>query len=104
MVAAPEGFADAVKKARKKFIGPSGKAMRLLGDKVSARRLMMKAGVPVVPGTEGEVDAEEAARVAKEIGFPVMVKAAAGGGGKGIRLVHEASELVNALRVSASEA
>ncbi len=97
-------FADAVKKAKKKFIGPSGKAMRLLGDKVSARRLMMKAGVPVVPGTEGEVEAKEAARVAKEIGFPVMVKAAAGGGGKGIRLVQEASELENALRVAASEA
>ncbi|MCH7698948.1 MAG: acetyl-CoA carboxylase biotin carboxylase subunit [Chloroflexi bacterium] len=97
-------FADAVKKARKKFIGPSGKAMRLLGDKVSARRLMLKAGVPVVPGTEGEVEAKEAARVAKEIGFPVMVKAAAGGGGKGIRLVQEASELENALRVAASEA
>ncbi len=97
-------FADAVRKARKKFIGPSGKAMRLLGDKVSARRLMMKAGVPVVPGTEGEVDAKEAARVAKEIGFPVMVKAAAGGGGKGIRLVHEASELENALKMASSEA
>ena len=97
-------FADAVRKARKKFIGPSGRAMRLLGDKVSARRLMQKAGVPVVPGTEGEVDAEEAARVAKEIGFPVMVKAAAGGGGKGIRLVHEASELENALKMASSEA
>ena len=97
-------FADAVRKARKKFIGPSGKAMRLLGDKVSARRLMQKAGVPVVPGTEGEVDAKEAARVAKEIGFPVMVKAAAGGGGKGIRLVHEASELENALKMASSEA
>ncbi|MCI0855721.1 MAG: acetyl-CoA carboxylase biotin carboxylase subunit [Chloroflexi bacterium] len=97
-------FADAVRKARKKFIGPSGRAMRLLGDKVSARRLMMKAGVPVVPGTEGEVDAKEAARVAKEIGFPVMVKAAAGGGGKGIRLVHEASELENALKMASSEA
>ena len=97
-------FADAVKKAKKKFIGPSGKAMRLLGDKVSARSLMMKAGVPVVPGTEGEVEAKEAARVAKEIGFPVMVKAAAGGGGKGIRLVQEASELENALRVASSEA
>ncbi len=97
-------FADAVKKARKKFIGPSGKAMRLLGDKVSARRLMMKSGVPVVPGAEGEVDAEEAARVAKKIGFPVMIKAAAGGGGKGIRLVEKASDIENAVRVASNEA
>ena len=97
-------FADAVKKAKAKFIGPSGKAMRLLGDKISARALMMKAGVPVVPGTDGEVDAKEAAKVAKKVGFPVMVKASAGGGGKGIRLVREESELEDAVRIASSEA
>ena len=97
-------FADACKKARRAFIGPPAKAMRQLGDKVSARKLMRKAGVPVVPGTDGEVEAEEALRVAENIGYPVMVKAAAGGGGKGIRLVSSADDLANALRVASSEA
>jgi len=97
-------FADAITKATAKFIGPSGKAMRLLGDKISARKLMMKAGVPVVPGTEGAVEAEEAASVANKVGFPVMIKASAGGGGKGIRLVKKQSELEDALRIASNEA
>ena len=97
-------FADACRKARKTFIGPSPDAMRLLGDKVAARRLMRKTGVPVVPGTDDEVAPDDAAKVAEEIGYPVLIKAAAGGGGKGIRLVSEASELEAAVRVAASEA
>ncbi len=97
-------FAEACRKARKAFIGPSPEAMRLLGDKVAARRRMREADVPVVPGTEREVEPEEAARVAEEIGYPVLIKAAAGGGGKGIRLVSSASELESAVRVAANEA
>jgi acetyl-CoA carboxylase biotin carboxylase subunit len=97
-------FAEACAKARKVFIGPPPGVMRLLGDKVAARRCMREAGVPVGPGTDTEVDAEEAARAAEELGYPVMIKAAAGGGGKGIRLVSDASELESAVRVAASEA
>ena len=98
------GFADACRKAKKKFIGPSAKAMRLLGDKVSARTLMRKADVPVVPGADEEVTPAQAAKIAKEIGFPVLIKAAAGGGGKGIRHVSDASELEAAVRAASSEA
>ncbi|MBI4570610.1 MAG: acetyl-CoA carboxylase biotin carboxylase subunit [Chloroflexi bacterium] len=97
-------FAEACRKARKVFIGPTPEAMRLLGDKVAARRLMRAAGVPVVPGTDGEVEPGEAARVAAKIGYPVLIKAVAGGGGKGIRLVSEAVELESAVRVASSEA
>jgi acetyl-CoA carboxylase biotin carboxylase subunit len=97
-------FAEACRKARKAFIGPSPEAMRLLGDKVSAKQCVGKAGVPLVPGTDREVNAEEAARVAGEIGYPVLIKAAAGGGGKGIRLVSEPSQVENAVRVASSEA
>ncbi len=97
-------FADACRKEGTVFIGPPPEAMRLLGDKVAARRCMREASVPVVPGADGEVEQDEAARVAEEIGYPVMVKAAAGGGGKGIRLVSSASDLESAVRVAASEA
>ena len=97
-------FAEACRKARRTFIGPPPDAMRKLGDKVSARKIMRAAGVPVVPGTDSEVGPEEAARVADEIGYPVMIKAAAGGGGKGIRLVKSADEMENAVRVASSEA
>ena len=81
-------FADAVTAAGMKFVGPSGQAIRLLGDKVMARQVAEKAGVPTVPGSEGRVtDLSEAAVIASLIGFPVMLKAAAGGGGRGIRIV-----------------
>jgi len=97
-------FADACKKARKVFIGPPAKAMRLLGDKISAKRCVGAAGVPLVPGTDEEVDAEAAARIAGEIGYPVLIKAAAGGGGKGIRLVSDPDQMNDAVRGAASEA
>ena len=97
-------FAQACADAGLAFIGPSPNAMRLLGDKVAARRRMREAGVPVVPGADGEVALEEASLAAEEAGYPVLIKAAAGGGGKGIRHVSNASELEGALRIAASEA
>ena len=73
-----------------KFIGPSANVIRLLGDKARARRVMKKAGVPVLPGSDGPVDSEERAlKIAKDMGYPVIIKAAAGGGGRGMRIVRE---------------
>lgn len=87
------------------FIGPSPEAMEAMGGKISARKIAIEAGVPVVPGTTEPLEsAEEAARVAKEFGFPVMLKASAGGGGKGMRLVEREEDLKNALEAAQSEA
>ncbi len=97
-------FAEACADAGITFIGPKPGAVRLLGDKVVARRTMTAAGVPVVPGTEGRVGADEAVRRAPGIGFPLLIKAAAGGGGKGIRYVGSADEVEAAVRVASSEA
>ncbi len=99
-------FVDAVEAAGLAFIGPPAAAMRALGDKVSARKLMEGAGVPVVPGANdiSAADFETAKREAERIGFPLMVKAAAGGGGRGIRLVEQPEELENAMRASGAEA
>ncbi|NOT08274.1 MAG: acetyl-CoA carboxylase biotin carboxylase subunit [Gemmatimonadales bacterium] len=98
-------FADAVEKAGLIFIGPPGSAIRAMGDKTEARRRMEAAGVPVVPGgTAPLTDEREARALAKTIGYPVMVKAAAGGGGKGMRVVAAESELAAALKAASSEA
>ena len=97
-------FAQACRDAGITFIGPSPEAITHLGDKVAARRTMIAANVPVVPGTEGRVEPDEAVRLAPGIGFPLMIKAAAGGGGKGIRLVRSESEIEGAVRVASSEA
>jgi acetyl-CoA carboxylase biotin carboxylase subunit len=98
-------FADACAAAGIKFIGPPADAIRKLGSKTSARRLAIAAGAPVVPGTEDAVtDLNEARRIAHEIGFPVLIKAAAGGGGKGMRRVNSEAALEAALRDAASEA
>ncbi len=86
------------------FIGPSAKTMRQMGEKISARKIALRAGVPVVPGTESPLDCEEEAQsVAQRIGFPVLLKASLGGGGKGMRLVHTSADLPSAFRETQSE-
>ena len=88
-----------------KFIGPSPESIELMGDKAQARVTMTAAGVPVTPGFEGIIEsAAEAEVVARDIGLPVMIKASAGGGGKGIRIAREASELAGAVRQAQAEA
>src|ERR1700722_2151332 len=88
-----------------KFIGPSPQVIRLMGDKVRARRVMKKAGVPVLPGSDGPVDQEDRAlKLARDIGFPVIVKATAGGGGRGMRVVRNATDLPNAVKTAQREA
>jgi acetyl-CoA carboxylase biotin carboxylase subunit len=88
-----------------KFIGPGPQAIRLMGDKSRAKKAMMKAGVPVVPGSHGVVeDEEKAVRVARDIGFPVILKASAGGGGRGMRIVRRSGELAQAFRAAQAEA
>jgi acetyl-CoA carboxylase biotin carboxylase subunit len=88
-----------------KFIGPSSKTIELMGDKATAKQTMQKAGVPVIPGGEGTVaDEAQAVAVAEEVGYPVMVKAAAGGGGKGMRVAHNRVELVRFLAPARAEA
>jgi acetyl-CoA carboxylase biotin carboxylase subunit len=98
-------FARAVRDAGLTLVGPPPEAMELMGSKTSARRAVRDAGAPVVPGTVDPVsDPAEARRVADEVGYPVMLKAAAGGGGKGMRLVRSADELASALERAGSEA
>ncbi len=87
------------------FIGPKSDAISKMGDKALAKETMHKAGVPVVPGSNGVItDLKEAKRVASEIGFPIIIKATAGGGGRGMRIVHGADELENAFRTASHEA
>src|SRR5271166_5021672 len=98
-------FAQACTDAGVKFIGPTAAAMEAMGSKTRARQAMEKAGVPFVPGTSHGVDSfEEAEQVAGRIGYPVMLKAAAGGGGKGMRLVHAPEQLKSSLEAACSEA
>ncbi|WP_111215753.1 acetyl-CoA carboxylase biotin carboxylase subunit [Rhizobium tumorigenes] len=98
-------FSDAVTAAGLVFVGPSGNAIRLMGDKVSARLAASAAGVPVVPGSVGRVESIEAARdVLAETGFPVMIKAAAGGGGRGIRIANSSTEFEQAYPQAQAEA
>src|SRR6188768_4279881 len=88
-----------------RFIGPDPSVIKLLGDKARAKRAMKKAGVPMLPGSDGPVtDEEHALKVVKEIGYPIIVKAVAGGGGRGMRVVRSAGELANALRTAQREA
>jgi acetyl-CoA carboxylase, biotin carboxylase subunit len=98
-------FAERVAKVGLVFIGPGAEAIRSMGLKTRAREIMNKAGVPITPGTESAVQSQEvAARIAKLIGYPVLIKAASGGGGKGMRLVKEPDELPKAMEAAAREA
>jgi acetyl-CoA carboxylase biotin carboxylase subunit len=98
-------FADACAEAGLIFVGPPGPVMRLLGEKTAAKRVAVEAGVPIVPGYNSQLEsAEQAASIASEIGYPILLKAAAGGGGKGIRFVYGPEELPSALRLAMSEA
>jgi len=88
-----------------KFIGPDPQVIRLMGDKARARRVMKKAGVPILPGSDGPIESEEKAlKIAKDIGYPVIVKATAGGGGRGMRVVRAPGELVTAVKTAQREA
>jgi acetyl-CoA carboxylase biotin carboxylase subunit len=87
-----------------KFVGPSPQVIRLMGDKARAKRAMKKAGVPLIPGSEGILENEDKAqKVARELGYPVLIKASAGGGGRGMRVVHDPSELGQAFRTAQRE-
>ena len=99
-------FAERVEKSGFQFIGPTPESIRLMGDKVSAKQAMIRAGVPCVPGSEGELpdDAVQIRRIAKTVGYPVIIKAAGGGGGRGMRVVHTEAALVNAVTMTKAEA
>lgn len=99
-------FADQVEKSGFIFIGPRAETIQLMGDKVSAIRAMKESGVPCVPGSDGIIDAdmERNKRIAREIGYPVIIKATAGGGGRGMRVVHSEAALPNAISLTQTEA
>ena len=99
-------FAERVEKSGFTFIGPRAESIRLMGDKVSAKQAMVKAGVPTVPGSPGALpdDPKEIVKVARDIKYPVIIKAAGGGGGRGMRVVHTEAALINAVNMTRSEA
>lgn len=98
-------FAEMCQECNITFIGPKAETIATMGNKVQARQLMSEAGIPVVPGVEGVIkNFKHAAKAAKEIGYPVMLKAAAGGGGRGIRIVHSAEDLKKAYETAKAEA
>ena len=99
-------FAEQVEKSGFAFVGPKADTIRLMGDKVSAKDAMIKAGVPVVPGSDGPLpeDEAEALRIAREVGYPVIIKAAGGGGGRGMRVVHHEEDLIKSAKLTRTEA
>tara|TARA_B100001057_G_scaffold115651_2_gene114170 strand:- start:9855 stop:11198 length:1344 start_codon:yes stop_codon:yes gene_type:complete len=99
-------FAERVESSGFTFIGPKADAIRLMGDKVSAIAAMRKAGVPCVPGSDGELsdNADENIRIAREIGYPIIIKASGGGGGRGMRVVHAEASLLSAISLTKGEA
>jgi acetyl-CoA carboxylase biotin carboxylase subunit len=99
-------FAEKVERSGFVFIGPHPENIRLMGDKVSAKQAMVKAGVPTVPGSEGALldDPKEIVKIARKIGYPVIIKASGGGGGRGMRVVHTEAALLNAVNMTRAEA
>ena len=99
-------FAERVEQSGFIFIGPRAETIRLMGDKVSAKKSMLKAGVPCVPGSEGALgdDPDEIIRLGRSVGYPVIIKAAGGGGGRGMRVVHSEAALLNAVALTRNEA
>ncbi|OAI53375.1 acetyl-CoA carboxylase biotin carboxylase subunit [Betaproteobacteria bacterium SCGC AG-212-J23] len=99
-------FAEKVERSGFVFIGPRPENIRLMGDKVSAKQAMIKAGVPCVPGSEGALpeDPKEIVRIARKVGYPVIIKASGGGGGRGMRVVHTEAALLNAVNMTRTEA
>jgi acetyl-CoA carboxylase, biotin carboxylase subunit len=99
-------FAERVEKSGFCFIGPRPESIRLMGDKVSAKQAMAAAGVPTVPGSNGALpeDAREIVKIARSVGYPVIIKAAGGGGGRGMRVVHTEAALINAVTMTRQEA
>jgi len=99
-------FAEAVEAAGLIFVGPTAQSIRVMGDKISAKRAMLEAGVPCVPGSDGSLPEkiEDVATIAKTVGYPVIVKATGGGGGKGMRVVWSAEELAEAVSLTSHEA
>lgn len=99
-------FADRVEKSGFAFIGPRGDTIRLMGDKVNAKQAMLEAGVPCVPGSDGELPQEpqEIIAIARKVGYPVLIKASAGGGGRGMRVVRTEAALINSVTMTRAEA
>ena len=99
-------FAERVEKSGFVFVGPRPASIRLMGDKVSAKQAMIEAGVPVVPGSKGALpdNSDEVLKIAREVGYPVIIKAAGGGGGRGMRVVHTEAALLNAVVMTKAEA
>jgi len=98
-------FAEICEQCGITFIGPSAESMRIMGDKISARQAVIEHGVPILPGTKENVKSvDEAVKIAKQIGFPVIIKATAGGGGRGMKIVHSQATLANAYATAKAEA
>ena len=99
-------FAERVEQSGFVFIGPKAETIRLMGDKVTAKQAMLDAGIPCVPGSGGALgdDADEAMKIAKDIGYPVIIKAAGGGGGRGMRVVHSEAALIKSISLTKTEA
>ncbi|MCO2759865.1 acetyl-CoA carboxylase biotin carboxylase subunit [Pseudomonas aeruginosa] len=99
-------FAEQIERSGFTFVGPTAEVIRLMGDKVSAKDAMKRAGVPTVPGSDGPLpeDEETAPAIAREVGYPVIIKAAGGGGGRGMRVVYDESELIKSAKLTRTEA